>query len=110
MLKSEYEKIINTKLLNKFKKIFKCDSVRILQPSNKMFLIIGYKKNTKDDIYVWYTQNGRLKNFDYIEEKVIASGHNEKELLISAKEYKRLCNINMLDYLKKTIPGFKIAT
>jgi len=78
-------------LITEFIKMFDCDTVRIAK-YDKMFLIIGYNQNTKDDPGQIY-RNGEPWDYDYVQEKVIASGDNEKELIVSAKKYKRLCGL-----------------
>jgi hypothetical protein len=100
------------KLEDKFKKMFGCDSVRISKPTDRLFLIIGYKKHTKDDTSsAWYKDGERI-DFEYIAEQVIASGDSEEELIKSAKHYKNLLGFNKVykrqdgtfdweEYLKK---------
>lgn len=90
----------NQKLLRKFKRMFKCDSVRISKPYDTMFIVIGFKKNTKDRSEgVWF-QNGEPLDFDYIEEKVIATGKTEEELIKSAKFFKKIQNMSMNEFLE----------
>lgn len=73
-----------------FVEMLECDTARILQPLNdKMFLIIGWNRNTKDLQGTWF-KNGVPIEFDYIEEQVIASGDTYAALLAAAMEYKRL--------------------
>ena len=75
-----------------FIQMFGCDTARIVEPMDKLFLIIGTRRNTKDDPPEhgkWF-KNGEPINFDYTEEKVIASGNTEAELMKSAKAYKQL--------------------
>lgn len=89
--------------LIKFKKMFKCDKVRISKSMRRMFLIIGFKKQTKYKSDHWIDEKGKRVDFEYIEETVIASGNTKQELIKSAKEYKRLQNITTLDYLKEKL-------
>ena len=79
-----------------------CDVARISQPNEDgpMFFIIGFNRNTKD-LEGKILINGQLQDFDYVEERVIASGYTEKELLESVKEYQRLCGLTMEQYLKE---------
>ena len=83
--------------------MFKCDSVRIANPIKKMFLIIGFKKHTKDSLHGWYDETGKRRDFEYMEETVIASGYGYAQLKESALEYKRLCGITTVDYLKEKL-------
>ena len=76
----------------------KCDTARISKPCDKMYLIIGFNRNTKDDEGVWVNQNNQRIDFDYVQESVVASGHTKKELIESTKEYQRLCGITWEQY------------
>lgn len=87
----------NQTLLNKFKKMFKCDTVRLSKPLDTIFLVIGFKKNSTDNINVEYTINGKLYCFDYVEEKCIASGKDLESLLESAKAYKKLLKAEKIE-------------
>ena len=71
------------------REIIDCDTARISTPANKMFLVIGSNRNTKDDEGQW-TKDGEPYDFDYVEERVVASGETEDELIASAREYKRM--------------------
>lgn len=74
-----------------FIKLLGCDTARISIPFGKYFLIIGTRKRTKDDRKnrQWCKNNG-LTDFEYIEERVVASGDTLEELMESARGYKRL--------------------
>ncbi len=91
----------NSSLIKKCRKIIKCDSARISRPLKTMYLIIGFKRNTKDDHTSQYLKNGEPFDFEYMEERVIAHGNTEEELLASVKEYKRLCGITWEEYFKE---------
>ncbi len=82
----------------RYVRMFKCDTARISKVGNRMFLLIGHRRSTKDDTGQW-ERNGEPYDFEYVAEKVIASGDNEAELLASAKEYKRLSGMTMEQYL-----------
>lgn len=94
-----------TALLRRFKRMFKCDSVRITKPLTTMFLIIGNKRSTRKDKRengsVWVDERGKEKHWTYTTEQVIASGDTEAELIASAKHYKRLTGMTMEQYLKQ---------
>jgi len=90
-------------LVEKCREIIKCDTARITNPMNRIFLIIGFNRNTKDDSGQWVDNNGKNFDFDYIAEKVIASGNTPEELLKSVKEYNRLCKISWEEYFKEVI-------
>jgi hypothetical protein len=62
--------------IQRFLKMFGCDTARISRSMGKLFLIIGWKRNTKDDPGQWY-RNGEPIDFDYTHEEVIASGEND---------------------------------
>jgi hypothetical protein len=87
-----------TELIKQCRKIVKCDTARISKPLDKMFLIIGFNRNTKDDEGVWVNQDNKRIDFDYVQEQVIASGKTKKELIASVKEYQRLCGITWEQY------------
>lgn len=82
--------------------IIGCDTARISKPLNRLFLIIGYNRNTKDDTGQWI-KNGEPYNFDYVIESVIASGDTYDEIIAGAKEYKRLCGISWEQYFNELI-------
>lgn len=89
-------------LIKECRKIVKCDTARISKPLRQMFLIIGFKRNTKDDVGQWI-KNGKPYDFDYIQESVIASGNTPEELIADVKEYKRLCSMTMEEYLMEIL-------
>ena len=90
------------KLAKECMKYVKCDTARISKPCDKMYLIIGFNRNTKDDEGVlWVNQNNQRIDFDYVQESVVASGHTKKELIESAKEYQRLCGITWEQYFQE---------
>lgn len=89
----------NPKLSSKCMKIIECDTARISKVGNKLFLIIGFNKNTKDDSVGQCFINGEPVDYDYVAEKVIASGKTENELIKSTKEYSGLCEMTIFEYL-----------
>ena len=91
-------------LIERARAIIEFDVARISRPMGRMYLIIGFNKNTKDDAGQW-VKNGEPINFDYVEEKIVASGANEEELIESVKEYKRLCGMSWEDYFKAVAEG-----
>lgn len=78
-------------LIAECREIIECDTARISKPDKRMFLIIGFRKNTKNDEGEWIKNNKRI-DFDYVKESVVASGETAQELIESAREYKRLSN------------------
>lgn len=68
-----------------------------------MFLIIGFKKHTKDNPNIITYKNGKPFEYEYIEEKCIASGNNKEELIKDVKEYVRISKMNTIQYLYETI-------
>ncbi len=87
-------------LVKKCRDIITCDTARISKPlsNGKMFLIIGFTRNTKEDHGQWVNQNGERMDFDYVYESVIASGYTDEELIDSTKEYLRLCGTTWEEY------------
>ncbi len=92
------------KLADKCKQLIECDTARISK-YDKMYLIIGFNRNTKNDPGQWIQQfndgTQTEKDWNYVQEKVVASGKTEDELIESAKEYARLCTITMTEYLQE---------
>lgn len=80
----------------------KCDTARISKLCDKMYLIIGFNRNTKDDEGVCVVnQNNQRIDFDYVQESVVASGKTKKELIEATKEYQRLCGITWEQYFQE---------
>lgn len=90
------------KLIEQCRELIECDTARISKLNNTLFLIIGFNKHTKDDSGQWY-KNDEPLDFEYVEEKVVASGETEEELLDSAKEYARVSQLTMEEYLIEKI-------
>jgi len=95
-----------TELIKKCRKIVKCDTARISKPLDRMFFIIGFKRNTKDDPGQ-FTKNGQPYDFYYMQENVIASGNTEEELIENVKEYQRLCGITWEQYFAELASATK---
>lgn len=79
----------NSALVARLRKIVTSDTGRIVSPCGRLFYIIGFNRHTKDGPYRWL-KNGKLYNFAYVEERVIASGKNPTELEESATKYAKL--------------------
>jgi hypothetical protein len=97
------------KLIQDCREIVKCDTARISKPleKGKMYLIIGFNRNTADDKQnQWTNQDGERIDFNYVEERVIASGKTKKELIENTREYQRLCGITWEQYFKEQQEGF----
>lgn len=88
-------------LVKKCREVVKCDTARISRPleKGKMYLIIGFNRNTKDDEGQYIDENGVRKDFNYVQESVVASGFTEEELITSVKEYVRLSGMTWEDYI-----------
>ena len=93
------------KLLKRyFRRLFKCDNIRFISPlKNKIFLVLGKKRNTKEDKGTWINQDGEIQNWDYLVETTVASGHNIPELITNAKKYKSLEGKRAMDLLLEEI-------
>lgn len=74
-------------IIKQCRQFVECDTARISKPLDNMYLIIGFNRNTKNDDGLWI-KNGEPFNFNYVAEKVIASGRTEKEIIESCKNYK----------------------
>lgn len=64
-----------------------------------MFVVAGWDRNTKDDLGQWFC-DGKAVDFSYLEERCIASGRTEDELIASVEHYKKLLNMTWDDYFK----------
>lgn len=82
--------------------IVPCDTARISVAGGKMFLVIGEKRNTKDDSSQWYKDNEPY-DFDYIAERTVASGETVEQLLASAYEYVRVSKMSMEEFLREKL-------
>lgn len=89
-----------SELLKRCREIVECDTARISRPlvDGRMYLIIGFNRNTKDDSGQYVDENGVRKDFNYVQESVVASGFTEEELITSVKEYVRLSGMTWEDY------------
>jgi len=99
--------------LEEAKTLLECDSVRISQPikEGRMFLIMGHKRNTKDDAGFWSESSDgqdRLKNWDYLNEQVVAKGYTLKELIEDVRFYVALSKMTFSDLVndKETFNKF----
>jgi len=93
-----------TKTLDGYKKMFRCDEARIIRFETKMFLVLGWSRSTRDDgAAQWHNQDGEPIHFKYFAEEVVASGATERELLASAKEYKRISKMSAEEYLEEVL-------
>lgn len=95
----------NQKLSSKCREIIECDVARISNLGGKLFLIIGFNRNTKDDpgVNIQQFEDGSQieKDWDYVAERVVASGETEEELIESAEYYKKLCGMAMIEFLEE---------
>ena len=105
-----------SELLKRCREIVECDTARISRPlvDGRMYLIIGFKRNTKDDGGYFVDSNGIHRDFDYVEESldyvkesidyvkesIVASGFTEDELIASAKEYVKVQGMTWEDYFE----------
>lgn len=84
-------------------KYIKADTARISRPLERMYLIIGFHKNTRENFKSWIEQNGERVDYDYVEEHIVASGRTRSTLIDSVKEYQRLCELKMEEYIKERL-------
>ena len=83
-----------------FMNLLGCDTARISEVGGKKFLIIGTRKNTKDDPGQW-VKDGEPIDFDYVAERIVASGETDAELMESAREYKHLSQLTWEEYFRE---------
>ena len=90
---------VKSTMIERLQELFPdADKVRISTPCNRMFLIIGYKRNTKDAAGQWVDQDGNARDWEYIEEKAVASGDTEQELMDDAMDYKAVGRLTWQEY------------
>jgi len=106
MADSKLQKDID-KLIRWCKQAFRCDSVRISKTVNNLYLVLGFNRNTKDDIQWQWTKNGEPYDFNYTEEKIITFGKTVQELSESCKEYHRVCNLTWEEYFNELVENYK---
>jgi len=75
------------------------DYARIKKQFGKFWLFLGDRMHT--DKGTWVDQDGNEKNWSYITWKIVAGGKTWSEFIESAKEYFRLCDITMTEYLQE---------
>lgn len=79
------------KLLKLFRRMFDSDGARLTAPLGEtIFLVIGTTRNTKDAAGGWVDEKGERRDWDYLEERCVASGSTVDELIASAKHSLRL--------------------
>lgn len=90
------------RILRLFKRMFPdADSVRIVTPNGKLFLILGKERNTRDDVGgTWHDSQGRVKHFDYMQETTVASGETLERLVESAEFYRDCEKKKLSDYVR----------
>jgi len=88
-------------LAEELRQLLGFDTARIsecgMSSDSKLFLIVGTRKHSEGE----WTKNGKPWSFDYVATKVVASGKDEDDLRASAAEYKRLCGMTMVQYLRE---------
>jgi hypothetical protein len=94
-------------LLNECKDILsniipKIDIYEIENINNTLFLIIGYKKHTKDiHDSITIDEHGNRVDYEFTERTVIASGLDSDSLIASVKYYNNIINMTIDEYIKK---------
>jgi hypothetical protein len=97
---SRYELSCLEELAEECKKYVKCDSARIIEAKDKLYLILGENRTNNDNPPLL---NGVPISSTWTEEKVVASGRTSEELIAETIEYARLCAITMAQYLEEII-------
>lgn len=95
--------------LEKLRELFPdADNIRISDPVDTMFAIVGEETSTGDDTGQWTRfdpDEGEYKDidFNYLDETIVASGDTVDEIMESAKHYKRLQDMSYEEYLKEKL-------
>lgn len=85
------ERTIEPRLIAIFRRMFpEADEVRLSYAGTYIFLLLGFRRSTRDDPGKWVDQDGRERHWEYLREDTVAYGHTSQELIDSAKNYKRL--------------------
>lgn len=93
-----------TDLIKRFRQMFpEADAARIIAVGGKLFLVLGYNRNTKDDPGQWVDQDGKGRDWDYVHAETVASGDTEADLIASAEYYKRLQGMKWSDYFREEL-------
>lgn len=87
-------------VIQRFVRMFKCDTARISFLNKTYFLILGWNERSVGE---WCDQDGYFLDFDYVREKVVASGGTMKELVVSARRYKRVMGMKWSDYFREEL-------
>ncbi|HWW95488.1 MAG TPA: Smr/MutS family protein [Vicinamibacteria bacterium] len=83
----------NPELVEELRALLGADEARITSPCGHHFLILMTRRNTKEDkTSAWY-RDGQRFDFDYLAQRVVASGCTVDELRASVVEYKRLTQL-----------------
>ncbi len=80
-----------------------CDTVRLSTPGGTMFLVMGFRRNTRDDAGQWRDEHGRPADFDYVAEQTVASGETPEQLLASVEEYLEHLSMSPREHLEKIL-------
>ena len=88
------------------KTMFACDTARISSPVGTHFLVLGWRKNTRENENSQWMRSDpdgttERMDFDYIDEKVVASGRTKDELITSAEEYKALLDGGWREFFRR---------
>jgi hypothetical protein len=83
------------------------DEHKIDWSGGQYWLKLGIWKNTHDSAGFWTIDSGhnakQVPHWDYIEEKCVAHGEDEAALLKSARDYKRLTGMNMIEFFEEKL-------
>jgi hypothetical protein len=90
-----------TKQERSFTKMFSCDVAEVKKATDTYFLILGWKRSTKDDTEGQWYKNGEPFHFKYVHRQVVASGKTLQELRKSADTYKRLEGMSWEEFFKE---------
>lgn len=84
-------------LIDEAVSILGCDTARISSPAGRHFLIIGWNRRSEGE---WFDQHGNPKNFDYVEERVVAHGNTLEEVRDDMWSYKGISQMSWDEYFK----------
>lgn len=76
------------------------DQIRISQPLDEMFCLVGNDKANSTWKKKLVYEDDELVDVEYLEETIVASGHTFGELVASALEYRHVENMTSLEHFE----------
>jgi len=109
--KNPLGQITRNDVIIKAKRIFKCDSARIIEFDHtpRKFLVIGFKRRSEGEWQKHDADGVHPMNFDYLQETTVGIGDTWEKLLENAKWFKSLEGMSMTEFLLRISKKKKLA-